>query len=187
MLELKLGGKVYRESHPLFHFYATLIKAQSLLYAFPKKWGDFTPHEYAIQFLYGIEDAIKSHNPKSRELFLQELSETIEKQIVFISEAVDLKLSIASTEQNKDMILLLGTMYEVLHACVSAKDHIELENKELSQNLLYILDKIIIYLYVFIEWVRAFVRVFSMDESGNLYAQAKVILWDLEKVKRLNV
>jgi hypothetical protein len=187
MSELKLGGKDYRESHPLFHFYATLVKAQSLLFAFPKKWGDFAPHEYAVQFLYGIEDALKSSNPKSKELFLQEISESIEKQTVFISEAADLKLNIASTEQNKDVMLLLGTMYEVLHACVSAKDHIELENKDLSQNLLYILEKITEYLYVFMEWVRAFVYVFSMDESGKLYAQAKASLWDLEKVKRLNV
>ena len=142
MLELKLGGKNYRESHPIFHFYSTLVKAQSLLYAFPKKWGDFAPHEYAVQLLYGIEDAIKSSNPKSKELFLQEISEAIEKQTVFISEAVDPKLNIASTEQNKDMMLLLGKMYEVLCACLSAKAHIELENKDL-------------YKIFFISWARS--------------------------------
>ena len=187
MSGIKLGGKIYRLGHPLSIFFAEMANVQAHLFCLPLNWGDFSPYEYAVQLLYYIEEIITSASPRDKEIFIQEISESMEKQEAFISESIDPKFRISSIEANKDFMVLHAAAVKLLSACIGAHDYIEIENKELSPNLLYILGKIAKVLEIFNSWLYAFVKVYSLNEDGKLLTEAKVVLWDLDKIKSLNV
>lgn len=183
----KLGGKTYKSNHPLSVFLVDLLETQARLFCIPKDWGDFTPYQYAVQLLYYIEAAINDQNPRDKEIYIQEIVETIEKQSKFINDGASVKSMISSVDQNKDFMLLLASVRRAHASCTNAYSYIELESKELSPNLLYILEKTMEALDVFEAWVEAFFKVFSFNEEGKMIKDARVSLWDIETVKGLNV
>lgn len=185
-MQTTIAGKLYSLGHPLPLALISLQQTIALTYCIPTKWGDFNPHEYAAQFLGFIQQALYSNTPRSFELSIQEIAAAMEQQIPFISDR-DVVLNIKSSEMNKDFLLLSASAAQFRAQCTAAHAQISIESKDLSQNTLYILERIIEHLNTFILWLNRFVSMYSTNKDGNFDAMSILTPWTYEKIKELNL
>jgi cob(I)alamin adenosyltransferase len=175
----KLGGKTFRKGHPIVQYSAALDVAQSFTYAVPKAWGDYKPRELLQELLFRLGAAVGGRTPKDQEIALQEIGILMESQIEYISGSLaSLDSFIRCTEYNKDLQALRAAVREAEVRCVAARDHIELEAKEISENMLYMLEKAAKALNIASDWVFAFVWIYSTNQDGRLLTDAKWVPWD---------
>lgn len=185
--DTKLGGKTYRKAHPIVSYIGALDIAQSFTDALPRAWGDFTPRVTAQEVLFRLSAAVGSRTPKDQEMALQELSAHMEKQIEFISGGLHAIDSFIRTEErNAELQRLRAFVRAAEVAAVAALDFIQLESKETSENLLYMLNLSKAVLNVLGDWIFAFVWLMSTEENGRVPSALKWIPMDEEKIKMLN-
>jgi cob(I)alamin adenosyltransferase len=183
----KLGGKTFRKGHPLVQYSAALDVVQGFTTALPKAWGDYKPRELLQELMFRLGAAVGGRTPKDQEIALQEIGILMESQIEYISGSLaSLDSFIRCTEYNKDLQVLRASIREAEVRCVAARDHLELEAKELSENTIYMLEKASKALNSTSDWVFAFVWVYSTNEDGRILPDGKWTPWDESVFIELN-
>jgi cob(I)alamin adenosyltransferase len=181
------GGKDYRKAHPVVAYTGSLDTAQAFTTALPRAWGDFEPRTLAQEVLFRLGAVMGSRKPKDQELALQELSAHMEKQIEFISGGlVALDSFIRVDERNAELQQLRAFVRAAEVAAVAAHDYTQLEAKETSENIIYMLKISSAVLNVFSDWVFAFVWLMSTEENGRVPTALKWVPIDEEKLRSLN-
>lgn len=185
--DTKLGGKLFRKGHPIVQYCSALDMVQSYTDAVPEVWGDFAPRELIQELLFRLGAAIGSRTPKNQEIALNEIGLLMENQIDHISGGLDtLDSFIRCTEYNRNLQRLRAVLRDAETKCVAARDHIELEAKDISENMLYMLEKAIKVLNIASDWVFAFVWTYSTEENGRLIKGAKWVPWADDKFLEMN-
>lgn len=183
----KLGGKAYRKGHPLVQYMSALDVAQCNTSCIAKNWGDFAPRELLQELIFRLSAAVGSRKPKDQEVALQEIGILMESQIEHIAGGLaSLDSFIRCTEYNVELQRLRTSIREAEVRCVAARDHIELEAKDISENLLYMLERSMKALNIASDWAFAFVWVYSTEENGRLIQGAKWKPWSDETFVEMN-
>lgn len=180
-------GKLYRKGHPLALYNAALELAQSNTYVLPLSWGAFSPREIMQELLFSLMNAVQTRSPKDSDVAVQELTKLMEAQVDHISGGLDAYNSyIRSSVTTFSTLQLEALLREAEARCVAATDLIELDGKDTSPNLLYMLRKSMYALNVAGKWVHAFSMVFATNENGKMRPDTKWIPWEQEKLINLN-
>lgn len=183
----KLSGKSFRKSHPVIEYLGNLDEAQAFTTAIPQSWGDYQPRDLIQELLFQLSAAVHSRKPKEKELVVQELSRYMEKQIEYISGGLHpLDSFLRCHELNADLQRLRVFVRTAERAAVRARDFIELDPKETSENLLYALNYSAAALNILSDWVFAFLWLFSTEENGRVNKQVKWVPMDEEMIRSLN-
>lgn len=186
--DTKLGGKLYRKGHPLVKFSAELDLVQSFTYNLPQAWGDFKPREILQELLFRLGAVVGGSKPKDQEIPIQELASMLEDQIESISGGLEMLDSfIRCSDSNYGLQQLRAAIRAAESQCVAATDYLELEAKDTSENMLYMLNLAARALNIASDWVFAFVWAYSVDDNGKLLKENKWIPWPEEKFRVLNV
>jgi len=184
-MDTTIANKSYSIGHPLVEALAELKLVNAMLYVLPTKWGDFSPYDYATQFISYIDVAINDNHPKKYEVYFQEIAESMETQSPFIAAGTDHN-NILSFDSNKDFLLLHAHTSKLYSLLVKARNQLEIESRELSINMISILEFISSKMPIFIKWLWQFVKMYSSNDEGKLVSKAKIVLWDEQKIKELN-
>lgn len=185
--DTKLGGKLFRKGHPLVQYCSALDLVQGHTIAVPEAWGDFKPRELLQELLFRLGASIGSNIPRKQEIAIQEISLLMETQIEYISGSLDtLDSFIRCTVYNADLQKLRAFLREAEVKCVAARDYIELEAKDVSENALYMLERSMKALNIASDWVFAFVWAYSTEENGKLISGAKWLPWSEEVFLEMN-
>lgn len=185
--DTKLGGKPYRKGHPVVLYSAALDIAQSHTDALPEKWGDYAPRDVAQEMLFRL-GAIGGHKPKDQELPIVELSKYMEEQLEYVSGSLEpLDSFIRCAEQNSSLQRLRAALREAECRAVAARDHLELESRDTSPTMIYMLEAASKALNIMSDWVFAFVWAYSVNELGKLDKTMKWLPWADEKFTTLNL
>lgn len=183
-----LGGKIYRKSHPLVKFCGALDLAQAHSVALPVSWDMFEPREILQELLFRLGAVAGSRNPREQELAIQEIGVLMESQIEFISSSVEpldsfLRVTLITTGVHK----LRTAVRAAEVSAIEARDRFEVESKDLSENLIYMLDCSIKVLNIASDWVFAFIWALCVQEDGTLIKGTSWKPWTEEKVRSLNL
>lgn len=186
--DTRLGSKSYRKGHLLVQYSAALDSAQSASTALPLGWGRYEPQELLQQLLYVLGAVLGAKKPREHELALQELGILMENQLEYISSSLDplhnfIRVSDATTQLND----LRTRIREAEIHCVAAHDQLELESRELNENILYMLKQSMKVLNIASDWVLAFIWAYSTDEQGKVASALILEPWSEEKIRSLNV
>jgi cob(I)alamin adenosyltransferase len=128
-----------------------------------------------------------SRQPKEQELALQEIARFMESQISYITGGLrPLDSFIASHELNADLHLLRATVREAEVNATAARDHLELEAKDTSEQMLYMLEKSAVALNILSDWVFAFGWLYSTEETGALVKNLRWVPMSDEELRLLN-
>lgn len=185
--ETVMGGKTYRKGHPLIQYSAALDTAQSHTAALPESFGDFVIRDTAQELLFRLGAVIGSRNPKQQEMAVQEISGLMETQIDYIAGGLKpLDSFLRSEPSTHQLHTLRATIRQAETACIASKDHIELEARDTSEQLLYGLDFSAKALNIMSDYVFSFIWVFSTDQHGAVKKESKWLPWSDEKIRGLN-
>lgn len=183
----KLGGKSFRKAHPVVRYVGTIDKVQALSSSIPDQWGEFYPRRLMQELCFRLGAAMGARHPKEQELALQEISRFMENQISYITGGLKpLDSFIASHELNADLHLLRATVREAEVNAIAARDHLELEAKDTSEQMLYMLEKSSVALNILGDWVFAFLWLYSTDEGGTLVKGLRWVPFSDEELRLLN-
>jgi hypothetical protein len=180
-------GKLYRKGHPLALYNSALELAQSNTYSIPLNWSDFLPRGIVQELLFSLMNVVQTRSPKDSDLAIQELTTLMETQVDHISGGLDAYNSyVRASVTTASLLQLEAIVREAESRCVAAADLVELEDRDTSPNLLYMLRKSMHALNVMGKWVHAFVLVFSTNENGKMRPETKWTPWEQEKLVTLN-
>jgi cob(I)alamin adenosyltransferase len=186
--DTKLGGKTYRKGHLLVGYSAALDTAQAWTTALPESFYEFAPRSVMQETLFRLGAVIGSRSPKQQELALQEIGTMMERQIDFIATSLpSLDSFIRCTATNQSIQCLRAAVREAEHRCVAARDQIELEAKDTSPNLLYMLERSMVLLNIASDWVFAFVWLrTTVADTGKIASEDRWVPWTESKITELN-
>jgi cob(I)alamin adenosyltransferase len=183
-----LGGKQYRKGHPLVSYGGALDTVQAHTAALPRNWGDFKPREVFQELMFALGSVIGARQPRDHEIAVQEIGIYMEGQIEHIIGGLPtLDKFLRTTEQNSELQRLRAFVREAETRCVAARDHLELEDASLSENLIYMLDACVKPLNIASSWVFSFVYAYTIDTYGQIPANAVWVRWPEDKIRMLNL
>ena len=184
----KLAGKTYRKSHALVAYSAALDTAQGLTVALPEEMGTAQPQNVIQEVLHRLGAVIGARLPKEHELAMQEMGQFMEKQIATIAGGLPaLDSFIRCTDGNVELHQLRSALREAECRCVAAWDQVNIESKDTSPQLLYMLEKSMTLLNIASDWVFCFMWMASTNPvSGKVSSSTRWIPWTEEKIRSLN-
>ena len=185
--ETVMGGKTYRKGHPLIQYSAALDMAQSHTAALPESWGDFSIRDTAQELLFRLGAVIGSRNPRQQEVAVQEIGGLMETQLDYIAGGLKaLDSFLRSDPSTHALHVLRAAIRQAEVNCIAAHDHVELEARDTSEQLLYGLDFSAKALNIMSDYVFAFIWLYSTDIHGAVNKEAKWLPWDEQKIRGLN-
>lgn len=183
-----LGGKIYRKSHAIVKYCGALDAAQSFSTAIPVEWDMYKPREVLQELLFRLGAVVGSRNPREQELALQEIGLLMESQIEFITGSVEpLDSFLRVTETTADLHKLRVALRTSEQMCVEARDRLEIESKEFSENMIYMLECSMKALNIASDWVFSYIWAYSVQEDGTIIKGVTWTPWNEEKIKSLNL
>lgn len=166
-------GKIYRKGHPLSLYSAALERALCYTYHIPAKWGDFLPRDIMQELMFSLIESIRGKNPKAYDMPVQELVSLMMSQVEHVAGGIQKPSNhLVPTSFNFEILSLVAALREAEARCVAARDQVELEARDTSPNLLYILEKSMAALNLSAKWCAAFAAVYSSSDNGKLIAGA---------------